>query len=115
QPPGAKVYWKDYNKPDDPWKENGVTPFKKIRFPLGSLRLKIEKDGFQTLFFTDFSFIDLNNPLALDSINKIPENMVRIPARVSSMRIIGLEKYEGAYVGEFLADKFEVTNKQYKS
>jgi len=68
QPPGAKVYWKDYNKPDDPWKENGVTPFKKIRFPLGSLRLKIEKDGFQTLFFTDFSFIDLNNPLAIVSI-----------------------------------------------
>ncbi len=114
QPEGAKVYWKDYNKPNDPWKENGVTPFKNIRFPLGSLRLKIEKDGFQALFLTSFSFIDLNKPLVLDSINTIPENMVRIPARITSMRIIGLEKYEGAYVEEFLADRFEVTNAQYK-
>jgi predicted esterase len=40
--------------------------------------------------------------------------MVRIPARTTPMLIVGLEQYQGQSVPEFLADKYEVTNAQYK-
>ncbi len=114
QPEGARVFWKDYNKPEDSWKESGVTPFKNIRVPLGYNRIKIEKNGFQTVLITSFDLLDLRNTLKLDSIGVLPPNMVRIPSRITPMRIVGLEKYGGRRVGEFLVDRFEVSNKDYK-
>ena len=115
QPEGARVFYKDYTRPADPWKEAGVTPLKNVKIPLGYKRIKIEEEGFQTVFLTRFSLLDLNQPLKLDSIGVLPKNMVRIPSQITQMRIIGLEKYGGKQVGEFLADRYEVTNKEYKN
>ncbi len=114
QPGGAGVLWKDYNRPLDSWVECGITPIDNIKVPLGYKRIKIEKDGFQTVFITRFGLLDLINPVKLDSIGMLPQNMVRVPSGVAEMDIIGLEAYGGKSVGEFLVDRFEVTNKEYK-
>ena len=52
QPEGANVFWKDYDHPEDPWKLIGTTPVKNFRFPFGYKRIKIEKDGFDTILLT---------------------------------------------------------------
>jgi len=114
QPEGAHVFCKDYNHPTAIWKEIGITPFKDKKIPLDYKRIKIEKEGFQTLFITSFNLLDLRNPLKLDTNGILPQNMVRIPSRIAPMDIVGLEKYGGKRVGEFLADRFEITNKEYK-
>jgi hypothetical protein len=114
QPESARVFFKDYNHPTAIWKEIGMTPFENIRVPLGYKRIKIEKEGFQTVFITSFSLLDLRNPLKLDSNGLLPQNMVRIPSRITPMNIVGLEEYGGKRVGEFLADRLEITNKKYK-
>jgi dienelactone hydrolase len=114
KPEGAGIFWKDYNQPADLWKEAGVTPLKNIKFPLGYKRIKIEKEGFQTVFITRFNLLDLTQPLMLDSIGVLPPDMVRIPSHNTPLYIVGIERYGGKLVGEFLADRFEVTNKQYK-
>jgi pimeloyl-ACP methyl ester carboxylesterase len=114
QPEGAKVFLKDYDHPTDKWEEAGITPFENRRVPLGYKRIKIEKDGFQTIFITSFGLLDIRNPLKLDSVSTLPQNMVRIPSQIVPMTIIGLEGYGGKHVGAFLVDRFEVTNKEYK-
>lgn len=113
EPTGAAVFWKDYDRPADAWKKLGTTPLQNIRIPFG-IRVKIEKEGFETIMATS-SCIAANNLFKLDSISALPKNMVRIPAKVTDMYIIGLEQSGGKTVGEFLSDRFEVSNKEYKA
>ena len=37
----------------------GITPLINVRIPLGYKRIKIEKDGFQTIYITKFNLFDL--------------------------------------------------------
>ena len=115
QPEGARVFWKEYDQPSDPWKEVGVTPINGVKLPLGYLRYKIEKEGFEPVILTNFASFDLVVPmLKLDSIGALPKNMVRIPSLNKLMRLTGLEQYGRNRVGEFFVDRFEVTNKEFK-
>jgi len=88
-----------------------------MKFPSGHsipIRIKIEKERFQTVYLTNFRYINLKKTLKLDSLGTLPDNMVRIPTAVSGLPILFIENYAGKLVGEFLADRFEVTNKEYK-
>ncbi len=49
-PPGAKVYIKEYTRPDTSWSFLGVTPLDSLRVPIGIFRWKFEKEGYDTLF-----------------------------------------------------------------
>jgi dienelactone hydrolase len=118
KPSGAEVFWKDYHTPDAPWRSAGTTPLKDARFPRSYLRMEIRKKGFQTIeyagpwVYTRLGF-DIAS-LKLEQTGKLPANMVRIPKKVTNMFIVGLEQYGGKEVGEFLMDKYEVTNVQFK-
>ena len=115
-PAGAEVFWKDYPKPDAEWRLAGTTPLKDMRFPRNYLRMEIRKKGFQTIQLSGprlYGGFDLP-VLKLDTIGRLPENMVRIPKGKTNMYIVGLEEYGGKEVNEFLVDRFEVTNKQFK-
>src|SRR5690606_16766024 len=48
-PPGAGVYYKDYDEPDSEWIHLGNTPLQKISIPRGLLRWKFELEGFRTV------------------------------------------------------------------
>ncbi len=118
EPEGAEVFWKDYNSPDAPWRLAGTTPLTAIRFPKSYLRMEIRKDGYQTIEYAGpWAYGNLGpdiDTLKLDKLGTLPENMIRIPANQASMYIVGLEQEAGKPVGEFLIDKYEVTNKQFK-
>lgn len=119
EPSGAEVFWKDYDKPDAEWRKAGITPLKEARFPRGYLRLEIRKEGYQTIEYSGpWPYGRLGpdiDTLKLDAVGSLPENMIRIPANSASMYIVGLEKETGKQVGEFLIDRYEVTNKQFKA
>jgi hypothetical protein len=102
-PDGADVFWKDYNDKNDEWKPIGKTPLKNARMPKGFPNIKIEKQGFQTIYSPNFIFTD---SLKLDSIGKIPHNMVRVGGSIAPMLIVGLGQYGGKFVGDFFIDKF---------
>lgn len=116
--PATEVFWKDYDKPESDWRYAGVTPVKDIRLPRGFLRMEFRKNGFQKVEYAGpWAYGKLAQEIEkikLDSLGILPENMVRIPAGVSNMYIVGLESHGGKYVNEFLIDRFEVTNKKYK-
>ncbi len=111
-PPGAAVSWKDYDRPGDDWKIIGTTPFKELRFPFG-IRVRVEKQGYETIILTS-GRVMTETSLTLDSLGTLPDNMVRIPARTATVNIVGLEQHGGKGVGEFLVDRFEVSNKEFK-
>ncbi len=119
EPAGAEVYWKDYHKPDAAWRLAGITPLKDVKFPRGYLRMEIRKKGFQTIEYAGPMAYERLGPdidtLKLNASGSLPENMVRIPKKETPMLIVGLEQHGGKVVAEFLMDRFEVTNSQYKA
>ncbi len=119
-PSDAQVFWKDYSKPEMEWRLSGTTPIIEASFPRGYLRMEIRKPGYQTIEYAGPPWIirklkDEIGHLRLDKRGTLPENMVRIPKKLTDMYIVGLESYGNRQVGEFLIDRFEVTNKQFKA
>jgi hypothetical protein len=49
EPSGARVYMKEYSNPDGEWFYLGVSPFEKVRVPIGIFRWKLEKEGYETV------------------------------------------------------------------
>ena len=119
EPQGAEVFWKDYDKPENEWRNAGVTPLTDIKLPRGYLRIEIRKEGYQTIEYAGPSPIrGLKNAidsLTLDAVGTVPENMARIPKSEANMYIVGLEQEGGKMVDEFLIDKYEVSNKEFKA
>jgi hypothetical protein len=119
EPAGAEVFWKDYDTAGAEWRSAGVTPIKEVKAPRNYLRLEIRKPGYQTVELAMPGFAvgirPISQHLKLDPLGSLPENMVRIPKSTTEMQIVGLEKYGPKDVPEFLIDKFEVTNKQFKA
>ncbi len=118
-PAGAEIVWKDYSKPQMNWRSSGLTPLREAAFPRGYLRLEIRKPGYQTIQYAGpWPYARIGADIAklkLDPTGSIPENMVRIPKKTTQMYIVGLESYGDRKVGEFLIDRVEVTNKQFKA
>ena len=118
-PSGAEVWWKDYDKPASEWRLAGTTPLKDVRFPRPYLRMEIRKKGYQTIEYagpgTYWRLWSDSIILILDKESSLPANMVRIPAKNTPMYIVGLEGNGPKDVSEFLMDKYEVSNKQYKA
>jgi len=111
EPPGADIYMKEYKAPDSEWEYLGVSPIEKIRMPIGILRWKIEKEGYETVVAASSTWDAGGNPFlpydlmrALDEKGSIPEGMVRVT---------GAETELGK-LDDFFIDRYEVTNKQYK-
>jgi len=118
EPSGAEVWWKDYDRPTSEWRLAGTTPLKQVRFPRPYLRLEIRKKGYQTVEYAGPGMYSRLWPdsikLTLDKNGNLPPNMARIPKKNTPMYIVGLEINGPKEVEEFLMDKYEVTNKQFK-
>jgi dienelactone hydrolase len=114
QPPGARIYMKEYKTPEAEWKYLGVSPLEKIRVPIGVFRWKIEKEGYETILAASSSWgvnVSKASPIipndlerTLDKKGSIPPGMVRVTGGQTDV----------GKLPDFFIDKYEVTNKQYK-
>jgi len=90
-----------------------------VKVPRDYLRLEVRKAGYQTIELAVPMFSlripPIREHLKMDPLGSLPENMVRIPKSTTDMQIVGIEKYGPREVPEFLIDKFEITNKQFKA
>jgi eukaryotic-like serine/threonine-protein kinase len=114
QPPGAKIYMKEYKAPDSEWRYVGVSPLQKIRVPIAIFRWKLEKEGYETLLAASTPCDRIMGP----KYARIPYDLMRVLDKKASIPV-GMVHVSGAKteIGElddFYIDRYEVTNKQYK-
>jgi eukaryotic-like serine/threonine-protein kinase len=110
-PPGADVYIKPYDKPQTEWQYLGKSPIRDVQLGRAFYRWKITKEGYDPLERAH-GWIIQRASLAeradivcnLDRIGSHPRGMVRVPAGAL-----------GAWtLGDYLIDRYEVTNREYK-
>jgi len=134
-PEGADVYEKEYSAPEGEWRYLGRSPVAEVRLPLVLHRLRIEKKGFAPVevvpgppFLEIVRTLEPSTTLsasstgarvatlrfALDEISAVPADMVHVPGSSVSPWNSWLERLPRVQLGDYLVDRTEVTNRQYK-
>jgi len=107
-PAGADVYYKLYKNPEDNWEYVGCTPIDSVRIPRNIFRWKIEKEGYEAIEITSNGTLshltDDKGNVLLEKVGSVPTGMVRVKGTT----------FQGVSLGDFYADKYEVTNKKFK-
>jgi eukaryotic-like serine/threonine-protein kinase len=106
-PPGAEVSWKPFAQPDAPWRSLGRTPLKDFPLPLIHFRWRFEKPGYETLERAGAALGALS--VTLQKAGSSPPGMVRVAG--TSVDVGG----HSVEVPAFWLDRFEVTNRQFKT
>ena len=120
-PPGATVWRKAYGAPDSTWIRLGNTPLDSVLLALswsGSTfsntnRLRIEAPGYRTLDLIGMPFPD--SVLRLERDSALPPEMVRIAGGDIELQYPGFDHAKPVHLHDYLIDRFEVTNREYKA
>ena len=120
---GVDVYWKPYGRDNQEWFFLGNTPLGERRLPNGLLELKIEKEGFETVFLSvlnpsmRFGNVDIFDwrlaPIKLRPDDSSPPGMVYVQGGNFIPAITG-QGLNPVNLNSFYIDKNEVTNRQFK-
>jgi dienelactone hydrolase len=109
-PPGAKVYRAPLYD-STRWMFLGTTPIDTIGLPYVRGLLRIEKPGFRP--FRGMAFI-FPIAVALDAVTAPDSDMVHIARGTYPIFLVGLESEPTLEHDDYLIDRFEITNRQYK-
>jgi formylglycine-generating enzyme required for sulfatase activity/dienelactone hydrolase len=116
QPAGAMVRRKAYGAPDSTWIVIGRTPLDSVLLALGGFgntnRLRIEAPGYRTLDLVGLPFRD--SVISLDREGSLPPGMVRIAGGELNVFYPGFEHVKPILLGDYLMDRLEVTNREFK-
>jgi len=124
-PPGAKVYRREYDGSDNSWEYVGTTPLKNVRQPRGVFIWKFEKPGYGTVLRLTPALIPKYYPapgepvqakVTLDEAAKIPAGMVRVTPQnyFKSLFIPGYDDMPQLPLNDYWIDQYEVRNRQFK-
>ncbi|HXN51837.1 MAG TPA: protein kinase [Candidatus Acidoferrum sp.] len=108
-PPGADVYVRDYSDIHGPWEYLGKTPLQGNRLPHAFYGFRLSKDRYETAEVTGTALEGSPVNVILDPIGSLPPGMVHVAAG----RVDPTGHFE-VKLDDFLIDKFEVTNREYK-
>ncbi len=109
EPPGADVYMRDYSDAQSNWVLLGETPLDQNRLPHAVYAFRISKDGYETVYATGYPGDSRLSNVVLDRVGTLPTGMVRVPAGEADPT-----GHANMKVDDFLIDKFEVTNREFK-
>ncbi len=126
EPAGARVHARPYAASDSAWSFVGETPIDTLPFVRGSFVIRIEKNGYvpvHDVFWNGF-YDQENSVYELKRPDQVPRGMVWAPARAPRVRsdgategvhLPGIEHLEPQELGGFFVDRYEVTNRDYKT
>jgi formylglycine-generating enzyme required for sulfatase activity/tRNA A-37 threonylcarbamoyl transferase component Bud32/dienelactone hydrolase len=115
EPEGATVH-RTWYRDSTAWELAGTTPTDSTRVPQGVSRYRIEKPGYRTVLRAGMPTALSVGPIVLDRTDAPHPEMVRVPGGARILAgVIGLDHEEPVALDEFLMDRQEVTNEQYKA
>jgi len=118
-PPGAKVYWTGFRGDTSHWQYIGTTPIDSMPIPTSRLAVlllaKFERPGYRTAIGPLGAMRGANAPVTLDSIAAPDSDMVRVRGAQALVSVPGRPQGEVVRYDDFLMDRHEVTNRQYKA
>ncbi|MBZ5590355.1 MAG: protein kinase [Acidobacteriia bacterium] len=107
-PPGAEVEIRSYLGTDNRWVSLGVTPFKEVAVPVGFLRWRLTKPGYEPL--------EVGQGLDTLEFKLVPTGSSRPGMVVVPKGSFQLESSnEDVQLPDYWLDRYEVTNREYKA
>ena len=107
EPAGADVAFAPYGKTPTEWVRLGRTPLSRVRVPRTIIRLRISKEGFETV--EGASSLPYRR-YRLDPSGTVPAAMVHVPGGWDAQRFGRTDDIEDYWI-----DRFEITNRQFKA
>ena len=119
RPEGAEVEVREYAAPDGAWRSLGRAPVRGVRLPLGLYRWRIAKEGFATVerahgWIRPVGDRRVALEVRLDEVGTVPPEMVRVSGGETPAQLPGLDHLPAVRLGDYLIDRTEVTNRQFK-
>ncbi len=118
-PPGADVAYRPYRGDPSKWKVLGRTPVSNVRVAKDFYLWRISKAGFVPVWqiaptWSIMHKIPVRLAFRLDREGSVPADMVRVPGGSTALEIPGLDQYPEVSIADYLIDRDEVTNEEYK-
>jgi serine/threonine protein kinase/formylglycine-generating enzyme required for sulfatase activity len=112
EPAGADLYVKPYDRPQAEWRYLGRSP-RAVRLPREFFRWRVTKEGFTPVEgFRDP--VEGRIQFALDPEGSLPPDMVRVSGNGYRQSLYGLADLRALDLEDYLIDRYEVTNRQFK-
>jgi eukaryotic-like serine/threonine-protein kinase len=109
-PPGADVFFREYGDARASFVHLGKTPLNDLKLVWGQYALKFVKDGFEPVEVTSEYIPESGTKsIILDPVGTLPKGMIHIPPGE-----VSVAKKPVIKMDEFLIDKYEVTNREFK-
>jgi eukaryotic-like serine/threonine-protein kinase len=112
-PPGAKVWRTSYGDSLG-WTELGVTPTDSVRVPLGIMRYRFELPGHRAVDLAGGPPLLRNARIVLQPERSPDAGMVYVTGGRTDVAMPGLSRVIPMILPDFLMDRHEVTNAEYK-
>jgi eukaryotic-like serine/threonine-protein kinase len=117
-PPGADVSYRTY-RGDQRWESLGQTPLAKIRVPKNYYVWRVTKPGFAAAYeiAPTWTIVHRLSPrlvFRLDPEGSVPAGMVHVLGGKIDLAIPGLDQLPEVPLADYLIDRHEVTNEEYK-
>ncbi|MCZ6917507.1 MAG: protein kinase [Gemmatimonadetes bacterium] len=115
EPSGAQVYRMPYAAADTAWTLLGTTPLEDLWFPLGVSTIRVELEGYRRVERAAGPG-QLRAPIVLHDADAQREGVVWVPGGryAFTYESPGLGHSEPLVLGDYLIDRYEVTNAQFK-
>jgi DNA-binding winged helix-turn-helix (wHTH) protein/dienelactone hydrolase len=108
-PTGADVYFREYGDSRGDWEYLGKTPLEG-KFFWAEYAMRFVKDGYEPVeVASEYILWSVSNNIILDPIDSLPKNMVHVSS--GEVNALGPAPIQ---LDEFLVDKYEVTNLEFK-
>jgi len=118
EPAGADVFFRPYRGDPRKWTRLGRTPLTSARVARDFYLWRAEKTGFAPAFTIEPTYLlfrpGLQISLRLDPADRVPAEMVLVPGGRFRPAIPGLVQLPEVPLADFLIDRHEVTNEDFK-
>ena len=116
EPSGALVRARAYAADDAPWVELGRTPLEGLRVPWGISTVEVEAEGVGAVrdILWGMTYFGADRRYRIDPAGSLPEGMARVAVEPIPVQLPGLDHLETEPMVDFLIDRHEVTNAEYK-